>query len=97
MVAGPAMLLALERRIPRPADLPDKIDGILVLGGAVEPALSLFYGETVFNSAVARVLAGTAERHERPAILWNAVAIGATKSMTFGTCCHSSRVAGPGL
>ncbi len=57
---GPAMLLALEERFPRPAALPKKIDGILVLGGAVDPALSLTYGETVFNGSVARVLAGIA-------------------------------------
>src|SRR5271163_3137284 len=57
---GPAMLLALERWMPRPVALPDKVDGVLVLGGAVDPALSLSYGETVFNSAVARVLAGIA-------------------------------------
>ena len=63
---GPAMLLALEQRIPRPAVLPDKVDGILVLGGAVEPALSLSYGETVFGSAVARVLAGIALARRYP-------------------------------
>ena len=63
---GPAMLLALERRMPRPAVLPDKIDGILVLGGAVDPALSLSYGETVLNSAVARVLGGTALARRHP-------------------------------
>src|SRR5437899_1768037 len=45
---GPAMVLTLEQRFPRPAALPDRIDGILVLGGAVDPALSLSYGETVF-------------------------------------------------
>jgi len=56
---GPAMVLALEERFPRP-QLPKRIDGILVLGGAVDPALSLSYGETVFNSAVTRVLAGIA-------------------------------------
>ena len=62
---GPAMLLALEQRFPRPAVLPDKIDGILVLGGAVDPAISRSYGETVFNSSVARVLGGVslARRH----------------------------------
>jgi uncharacterized SAM-binding protein YcdF (DUF218 family) len=62
---GPAMLLALEERFPRPAQLPDRIDGILLLGGAVEPALSLSFGETVFNSAVARVLGAVslARRH----------------------------------
>jgi uncharacterized SAM-binding protein YcdF (DUF218 family) len=62
---GPAILLALEERFPRPAQLPDRIDGILLLGGAVEPALSLSFGETVFNSAVARVLGAVslARRH----------------------------------
>jgi uncharacterized SAM-binding protein YcdF (DUF218 family) len=62
---GPAMLLVLEERFPRPAALPERIDGILVLGGAVDPAISLAYGETIFNSSVARVLAGVtlARRH----------------------------------
>jgi uncharacterized SAM-binding protein YcdF (DUF218 family) len=62
---GPAMLLALEERFPRPAQLPDRIDGILLLGGAVDPTLSLSFGETVFNSAVARVLGAVslARRH----------------------------------
>jgi uncharacterized SAM-binding protein YcdF (DUF218 family) len=63
---GPAMVLALEQRFPRP-QLPERIDGILVLGGAVDPALSLSYGETVFNSAVARVLAGIALARRYPA------------------------------
>ena len=62
---GPAMLLALEERFPRPARLPERIDGILLLGGAVDPTLSLSYGETVFNSSVARALSGIelARRH----------------------------------
>ena len=60
------VLLALEQQMPRPAVLPDKIDGVLVLGGAVEPALSLSYGETVFNSAVTRVLAGIALARRYP-------------------------------
>jgi uncharacterized SAM-binding protein YcdF (DUF218 family) len=63
---GPAMLLVLEQRFPRPQTLPDRIDGILVLGGAVDPALSLAYGETVFNSSVARVLAGIALARRHP-------------------------------
>ena len=57
---GPAMLLALEQRFPRPPALPDKIDGIIVLGGAVDPAVSRSYGETAFNGSVARVLGGIA-------------------------------------
>jgi uncharacterized SAM-binding protein YcdF (DUF218 family) len=63
---GPAMLLALEQRLPRPGALPERIDGILVLGGAVDPALSQSYGETVFNSAVARVLGGIALARRHP-------------------------------
>jgi uncharacterized SAM-binding protein YcdF (DUF218 family) len=63
---GPAMLLALEQRFPRPATLPDKIDGIVVLGGAVEPAISRTYGETAFNGSVARVLGGIALARRHP-------------------------------
>jgi uncharacterized SAM-binding protein YcdF (DUF218 family) len=63
---GPAMPLVLKQRLPRPQPLPDRIDGILVLGGAVDPALSLAYGEAVFNSSVARVLAGIALARRYP-------------------------------
>jgi uncharacterized SAM-binding protein YcdF (DUF218 family) len=63
---GPAMMLVLEQRFPRPSTLPDRIDGILVLGGAVDPRLSLSYGETVFGSSVGRVLAGVALARRHP-------------------------------
>ncbi|MBV9377768.1 MAG: YdcF family protein [Alphaproteobacteria bacterium] len=63
---GQAMLLSLEERLPRPARLPDRIDGILVLGGAVDPALSLTYGEAVFNGSVARLLGGIALARRHP-------------------------------
>ena len=63
---GPAMLLVLEQRFPRPAGLPEKIDGILVLGGAVDPAISRSYGETVFNSSIVRVLGGVALARRHP-------------------------------
>ena len=63
---GPAMLLVLEERFPRPVALPDRIDGILLLGGAVDPALSLSFGETVFNSSVARVIGGIALARRHP-------------------------------
>jgi uncharacterized SAM-binding protein YcdF (DUF218 family) len=56
----------LEERFPRPAALPERIDGILVLGGAVDPALSLAYGETVFNGSVVRVLAGINLARQHP-------------------------------
>ena len=63
---GPGMLLVLEQRFPRPSALPDRIDGILVLGGAVDQRLSLAYGETVFGNSVARVLAGVALARRHP-------------------------------
>ncbi len=63
---GPALLLELEQRFPRPAALPGKIDGIVVLGGAVDPRLSQSYGETVFNASVARVLAAVALARHHP-------------------------------
>ena len=63
---GPAMMLVLEQRFPRPPKLPERLDGILVLGGAVDPRLTLSYGETVFNGSVARVLAGVALARHHP-------------------------------
>jgi uncharacterized SAM-binding protein YcdF (DUF218 family) len=63
---GPALVLTLEQRFSRPAVLPERIDGILVLGGAVDPRLSQSYGETVFNSSVGRVLAGIALARHHP-------------------------------
>src|SRR5215510_10200559 len=46
---GPAMMLALEQRFSQPSTLPNHLAGILVLGGAVDPRISLAYGETAFN------------------------------------------------
>jgi uncharacterized SAM-binding protein YcdF (DUF218 family) len=63
---GPVMLLALEERFPRPAALPEHVDGIFVLGGAVDPAISLTYGETAFNGSVARVLGGIKLARQHP-------------------------------
>jgi uncharacterized SAM-binding protein YcdF (DUF218 family) len=63
---GRAMMLVLEQRFPHPSKLPDRIDGILVLGGAVDPRISLAYGETVFNDSVGRVLAGVALARHHP-------------------------------
>jgi len=63
---GPAMMLVLEQRFPRPPVLPDRIDGILVLGGAVDPRISLTYGEAAFNSSIVRVLAGVALARHHP-------------------------------
>lgn len=50
------LALPLENRFPRPA-LPDHVDGIIVLGGAVNPALAAARGEPSVNEAAERVLA----------------------------------------
>ncbi|MBO0738771.1 MAG: YdcF family protein [Alphaproteobacteria bacterium] len=63
---GPAMLLLLETRFPRPVALPDRVDGIIVLGGDVDPALSLYYGETMFANPPGRVLGGIALARRYP-------------------------------
>jgi uncharacterized SAM-binding protein YcdF (DUF218 family) len=63
---GPAMMLVLEERFPRPAKLPGHIDGIMLLGGAVNPAVSLSSGETTFNCSTARVLGAVALARDHP-------------------------------
>ncbi len=63
---GSAMMLVLEQRFPRPAKLPERIDGILVLGGAVTPPLSWSSGVTTFNCSTVRVLAGVALARRHP-------------------------------
>ncbi|HYD64307.1 YdcF family protein [Azospirillum sp.] len=50
------LALPLESRFPRPA-LPDRVDGVIVLGGAVSPALAAARGEPSVNDAAERVLA----------------------------------------
>ena len=63
---GPAMMWPIQERFPRPAQLPEQIDGILLLGGGVDPGLSLFFGETVLNCAGQRVLDGVALARRYP-------------------------------
>jgi uncharacterized SAM-binding protein YcdF (DUF218 family) len=55
----PALLLRpLEVRFPPPANLPAHIDGILVLGGAVDPHLSRELGTTALGPSGSRLSAG---------------------------------------
>lgn len=50
----------LERRFEPVRDLPDDVDGILVLGGAVDWRVTGSRGQLNMNSAAERVIAGTA-------------------------------------
>jgi uncharacterized SAM-binding protein YcdF (DUF218 family) len=55
----PALLLRpLELRFPPPTQLPDRIDGILVLGGAVDTQLSRALGTTAPGQNSGRLMAG---------------------------------------
>jgi uncharacterized SAM-binding protein YcdF (DUF218 family) len=63
---GPAMLLALEQRFPLPAALPERIDGIVVLGGAVNSVLEFSSGVTAFNCSAVRVIDAVALARRHP-------------------------------
>jgi uncharacterized SAM-binding protein YcdF (DUF218 family) len=55
---GPSLLAHLETQYQRPAALPDKVDGVIILGGAFDTYLSNIYGQPVLNDGVERVLDG---------------------------------------
>ncbi|MGH8587786.1 MAG: YdcF family protein, partial [Gammaproteobacteria bacterium] len=52
---GDLLLFGLEQRFPAPASLPDKVDGIIMLGGAQEPRLTAAYGQPALNGAAERM------------------------------------------
>jgi uncharacterized SAM-binding protein YcdF (DUF218 family) len=52
---GPVLLSPLENRFPVPENLPARIDGIIILGGAIDGALSAARGQTVFTGSASRV------------------------------------------
>ena len=54
---GNELLVPLETRFPAPAKLPDQIDGIIVLGGAVDEAVSAGQGHLSINAEAERLLA----------------------------------------
>jgi len=52
---GEWLMTPLEDRFPVPAEMPGRIDGIVVLGGAIEDAVSEARAAPEFNQASARV------------------------------------------
>ncbi|MGH6977189.1 MAG: YdcF family protein [Stellaceae bacterium] len=48
-------LVPLESRFPELHTLPDKVDGIILLGGAVDPERTAEYGQVALNRSAARV------------------------------------------
>lgn len=55
---GPSLLAALETQHVRPSKLPDRIDGVIILGGGFDTYLSNIYGQPVLNDGVERILDG---------------------------------------
>ncbi len=54
---GDWLLLPLEERFPRPAMLPERIEGIVVLGGMIDPEVSSARGQPQVNEGGDRILA----------------------------------------
>ncbi len=63
---GPATLLGLEQRFPPPAPLPERVDGILVLGGAVNSVLEFSFGVTAATCSAAQVFDAVALARRYP-------------------------------
>ncbi len=55
---GSAMMWPLEQRFQQPSRLPERIDGLIVLGGEVSPVVSLSSGVNVFSCSIVRVVDG---------------------------------------
>lgn len=62
----PLLLLPLEERFARPADMPAKVAGIIVLGGAVDQNLTEARGIPALNGAAERMTEGVALARRYP-------------------------------
>ena len=62
---GQWLLVPLENRFPPPADLPARIDGVVVLGGTTEPRVTAARGTVALEEAAERAttLIALAQRH----------------------------------
>ncbi len=63
---GPSLLALLETRYTRPAQMPDDIAGVVILGGAFDTYLSGIHGAPVLNDGVERVMDGVMLAHKYP-------------------------------
>jgi uncharacterized SAM-binding protein YcdF (DUF218 family) len=63
---GNLLLVPLEQRFPPWDDAHGAPDGIIVLGGSIDPDLSAARGVTVFKGSVDRIVAGAALAHRYP-------------------------------
>ena len=56
----------LEDRVPFPATLPDHVDGVIVLGGAVEASVSAARGQPALGESGERMMAGASLAQRYP-------------------------------
>jgi uncharacterized SAM-binding protein YcdF (DUF218 family) len=63
---GNMLLVPLEQRFPPWDDTRGAPDGIVVLGGSIDPELSAAHGVTVFKGSVDRIIAAAALAHRYP-------------------------------
>lgn len=56
----------LERRFAPPEPMPERVDGIIVLGGAVDPDTSATHGQVSLNDAAERITEGVALARRYP-------------------------------
>jgi len=66
------LTLPLEERFPRPASAPTEVTGIIVLGGAVEQAMTVAHGIPALNGAAERMTEAVAmaRRHPRAKLVF---------------------------
>jgi uncharacterized SAM-binding protein YcdF (DUF218 family) len=63
---GNMLLVPLEQRFPPWDDTRGAPDGIIVLGGSIDPELSAAHGVTVFKGSVDRIIAAAGLAHRYP-------------------------------
>jgi len=78
---GNLLLFKLEQQYQTPSMIPDKIDGILILGGSTNVGLTILHEQVSFNDAGERLTesANTIRKHNPKKIIFS----GGTKKQTF--------------
>ncbi|HXP95651.1 MAG TPA: hypothetical protein VN809_02990, partial [Telmatospirillum sp.] len=68
----PWMIETLEERFPANPPLPERIDGIIILGGAIDPVISQVRHRITVNAGAERLIAGVrlAKAHPEAKLLY---------------------------
>jgi len=70
---GSWMITVLENRFPQPRTLPERVDGVISLGGMVIPTVSAARGQIAVSDAVERLtaMAGLARRYPEARLIFS--------------------------